>query len=94
MIAPSFDGLTPRSLAWIAFSIALIAPLSYGEIVSTRGSGTREPGDLLERDLAPVEVDLQLLDERRASRARCGRRANSSCRCAMALLHLVLRTRP
>ena len=40
---PSFDGFTPRSLCWIAFSIAFTAPLSYGEITSTRGSGTEKP---------------------------------------------------
>ena len=43
MVWPSFEGLTPRSLCWIAFSIALIVPLSYGEMVRTRGSGTPKP---------------------------------------------------
>ncbi len=42
MTAPSFDGVTPMSLAWIAFSIALIALLSYAAITSTRGSGTEK----------------------------------------------------
>jgi len=36
---PSFDGLSPRSDERIAFSIAVIDDLSYGEIVSIRGSG-------------------------------------------------------
>ena len=43
MIVPSFDGLIPSALVWSAFSIALIDVLSYGEIVSTRGSGTPKP---------------------------------------------------
>ena len=37
---PSFDGVTPMSLAWMAFSIAGIDVLSNGVIIRSRGSGT------------------------------------------------------
>ena len=40
MSLPSFDGCSPRSDSWIAFSIALIELGSNGWIVSMRGSGT------------------------------------------------------
>ena len=40
---PSLLGVIPRSLFWIAFSIALIEFWSYGEITSNRGSGTLNP---------------------------------------------------
>ena len=37
---PSLFGVIPRSLDWIAFSIAPIALLSNGWTCSSRGSGT------------------------------------------------------
>ena len=37
----------PRSLAWIAFSIAAIAFLSKGVIMSSRGSGTENEASWL-----------------------------------------------
>jgi hypothetical protein len=40
---PSLPGFTPRSESRIAFSIAAIAPLSYGEMRTVRGSGTWKP---------------------------------------------------
>ena len=40
MSTPSLDGLTPRSLFLIAFSMAAMEPLSYGCTVIIRGSGT------------------------------------------------------
>ena len=38
-IFPSLLGVSPRSEAWIAFSIAWSALRSYGEITIKRGSG-------------------------------------------------------
>ena len=40
MMLPSLVGLTPRSESRIAFSMAAIAPLSYGVSVSIRASAT------------------------------------------------------
>ena len=40
IIFPSFEGVSPRSDSWIAFSIARIELGSNGWIVSIRGSGT------------------------------------------------------
>jgi hypothetical protein len=40
---PSLFGVMPRSLDWIAFSMAPIAPLSNGCTWSRRGSGTVTP---------------------------------------------------
>ncbi len=53
MTAPSFDGLMPRSEALIAFSIAFIAPLSYGVDDEQHGVGDAEPGQLLQRTSLP-----------------------------------------
>jgi hypothetical protein len=49
----------------MAFSIAPIAPLSYGLMISCAGLGHLEPRQLLERHLGAVVVDHQLLDQRR-----------------------------
>ena len=48
-----------------AFSIAFIAPLSYGFTTSTRGSGTLKPAICCRGTSTAVVVHLELLDERR-----------------------------
>ena len=39
-VLPSLVGFTPRSESRMAFSIAAIAPMSYGATMTTRASGT------------------------------------------------------
>ena len=43
MALPSLLGFSPRSEFWMAFSMAPIAPLSNGEMMSCRASGTENP---------------------------------------------------
>ena len=43
MTVPSLVGLMPRSELWMAFSIALSEPLSYGETTRSMASGTLNP---------------------------------------------------
>ena len=85
MLLPSLLGLRPRSDWRMAFSMAAMAPLSYGVITSMRASGTREPGELLERDVGAVVLDRELLDQRRggaagADRAEVGPGVRSTAR--------------
>ena len=47
----------------MAFSMAPSEPLSYGLIDEHAGLGHLEAGELLERHLAAVVVDHELLDE-------------------------------
>ena len=49
---PSLFGFTPRSESRIAFSIALICEVSYGLMITIRGSGIADRGHLRQRGRA------------------------------------------
>ena len=70
---PSLDGVRPMSDSRIARSIALIELLSYGWTVSSRASGARDRGQLLERRRGAVVVDHDPVQQRRAGAAGADR---------------------
>ena len=88
---PSLEGVIPRSLDWIAFSIAPMAPLSKGWTASSRGSGTLTRGELVQRDRGPVVLDGHAVQRPAAeSPDRSGSPARSSLQVRDRLLHLVV----
>ena len=89
MTWPSFDGLTPE----IALLDRLLDRLDRALVVGRDGEDARlghaEAGDLLQRDLAAVGVDLQLLDQPRR-RATGAHRGELRLQVADRLAHLVV----
>ena len=81
---PSLAGFSPRPGARIAFSIA--AELRRVERLrdDQRRLGDRQAGDLIERHLRAVGLDVHAVENRDRRAARCARPANSCCTCSSA----------
>ena len=62
---PSVDGVSPRLAAKIAFSTAWTIDRSQTCTLSSRGSGTLIGGELVERHVGAVGVDLHMVEQRR-----------------------------
>ena len=61
---PAVFGVSPRSDLWIAFSIACTMAFSQGDTERARILDG-DVGDLLQRHLRAVVVDLEVLDQAR-----------------------------